>query len=60
MITLNQVITLLFFSSIYIYIIYWKFYKIKPYIILFHEGVVIIILLLLLIYIFIYMILQIL
>lgn len=58
--TLNQVITLLFFSSIYIYIIYWKFYKIKPYVVLFHEGVVIIIIILLFIYIFIYIILQIL
>jgi hypothetical protein len=57
--TLNQVITLLFFSTIYIYIIFWRFYKIKPYITLFHEGVIIIILLLLLIYIFINIILQI-
>ena len=58
--TLNQVITLLFFSSIYIYIIYWKFYKIKPYVVLFHEGVVIIIIILLFIYIFINIIWQIL
>lgn len=52
--TLNEFLIILTFSTIFIYIIFWLYFKTKPYILLFKEIIIITIIILLYIYIIIY------
>jgi hypothetical protein len=56
MITLDQLLIILTLTSLSLYIIYWLYFKTKPYVLLIHETLIILLIFFLYIYILIYFI----